>query len=297
MTQQNQPPSSLLPSPEERAQIELGILGWPVAHSKSPAMHEAAAHALNLDLRYRLYPCAPQALVETVNTIVKNDIRGFNITVPHKQAIMPLLTEIDADAQAIGAVNTVVCEGNTLRGYNTDALGLVRSLQEQNVKLTDAHVVVLGAGGAARAAVVGLAQHGAASVTIAARRSAQANALIATLSNHLHTPLHQASFDDLATRFANTQLVIQATSATLEGNTNAIAFADALPLHALPKNACVVDLVYKPLQTTVLQRAEQLTLHTVDGLGMLLHQGALAFEYWTGQTPPLEIMRNAILPK
>jgi shikimate dehydrogenase len=259
-------------------------------------MHNAAFTALGIDAVYVPYAIAPARLSRAVDAVRALGIAGFNVTLPHKAAIMPLLTAIEPAALAIGAVNTVLREGDQLLGANTDAEGLARSLLEANVVLEGAEVVVLGAGGAARAAVVGLAGAGARAITVAARRPAEATALTASLATHCgSTELHASDLDrGLATACSRCTLLVQATSATLAESTAARAFAESLPLGSLPASAVVCDLVYKPRQTAVLERALSLGLRTVDGLGMLLHQGALAFERWTGQPAPLSAMRAAL---
>ena len=242
------------------------------------------------------FPVPPDRLPQAVQAIRDLGTGGINVTLPHKTAIMPLLDRVDATAEAIGAVNTVFRDGERLVGTNTDAQGLTRSLQAAGVGLQGARVVVLGAGGAARAAVVGLAQAGARRLGVAARRPDQARTLTDSLRAAVPgTELRSLGLDDeLGKAFVDTDLVIQATSATLEGSPKAESFAQALPLESLGPQAVVCDLVYKPLQTRVLERAAALGLRTVDGLGMLLHQGALAFEYFTGQPAPLEVMAQAL---
>lgn len=274
-----------------------GIFGWPVAHSRSPAMHNAAFAALGLDAVYVPFAVPPNRLPAAVDAIRALGIAGLNITLPHKATIMPLLDSVDATALAIGAVNTVLRDGTRLLGTNTDAEGLARSLREANVALTGANVIVLGAGGAARAAVVGLANAGAARILIAARRIGESQALTAAIAQACgSTQLLALDLGLSLTRAAaDCTLLIQATSATLGEAQATRDFAEALPLRALPPNAVVCDLVYKPLRTAVLQRAHALGLRTVDGLGMLLHQGALAFEHWTGQGAPLAVMRAALV--
>jgi shikimate dehydrogenase len=206
------------------------------------------------------------------------------------------LDEITPAARGIAAVNTIFRRGDALVGDNTDAEGLARALREAEVELQGADVVVLGAGGAARATVFGLAAAGAARICLAARRPDAARVLLGELAPHaLRAKLSACDVEsELPAAFAQCSLVIQATSATLGATDAARAFADALPYEALPASAVVCDLVYKPLQTAVLARAAARGLRTVDGLGMLLHQGALAFERWTGQTPPLGVMRKAL---
>lgn len=274
--------------------IRLGIFGWPVAHSKSPEMHESAARALGIALRYERFEVAPEGLAEAIRAQHAAGIDGYNLTVPHKVAIISLIDEVTPTARAIGAVNTVVRRDERYLGDNTDARGLVRSLEEAGVELSAARVVVLGAGGAARAAVVGLAQAGASEIRVLSRRPEQSDALCRSLADAVGCNLEAAPLGEAGRHFRGASLLVQATSATLESNPGAQAFADSLPIEALPDGAAVVDMVYKPLRTTLLARAEERGLQVVDGLGMLLHQGALAFEMWTGMEPPLDVMRSAL---
>lgn len=274
-----------------------GIFGWPVGHSRSPAMHNAAFAALGLDAVYVPFAVQPDKLADAVRAVRALGLRGVNVTLPHKTHVMALLDQVESDACAIGAVNTLYLDGERLCGTNTDAEGLARALREGGVALTDARVTVLGAGGAARASVVGLARAGARTITVAARRLGEAQALVASLAPHLtSTTLSACAHEPAALHaaFAHTDLLVQATSATLDGGPTADAFAASLPLPALPSSAVVTDLVYRPLQTAVLGRAQAQKLKTVDGLGMLLHQGALAFERWTGKPAPIAVMRRAL---
>jgi shikimate dehydrogenase len=274
--------------------IRLGIFGWPVAHSKSPQMHEAAARALGIELHYERFGVAPADLQESVRQQHEAAIDGYNLTVPHKEAIMTLVDEVAPAARASGAVNTVVRADGRYVGHNTDAPGLVRSLEEAGVQLAEARVVVLGAGGAARAAVVGLSEAGAEEVTVLSRRPEQSEALCNSLAKHIDCNLGAAPLSEASWYFETATLLVQATSATLKSNAGAADFAAALPIDALPAEAAVLDMVYEPLKTSVLARAEQRGLAIVDGLGMLLHQGAIAFEMWTGFEPPLDVMRSAL---
>jgi len=274
--------------------IRLGIFGWPVAHSKSPQMHESAAQALGIALRYERFEVTPEGLAEAVRAKHAAGIDGYNLTVPHKVAIMSLIDEVTPAARAIGAVNTVVRRGGRYLGDNTDAPGFVRSLEDAGVQLSGANVVVLGAGGAARAAVVGLADAGAAEIRVLSRRPEQSEALCRSLADAVGCGLEAAPLGEAGRHFGGASLLVQATSATLESNPEAQAFADSLPIEALPEGAAVVDMVYEPLETTLLARANARGLPTIDGLGMLLRQGAIAFEMWTGFEPPLDVMRSAL---
>ena len=172
--------------------IRLGIFGWPVAHSKSPQMHEAAARALGIELRYERFSVDQEGLAEAVREKHDAGIDGYNLTVPHKQAIMALLDEVVPGARAIGAVNTVVRSDDRYVGHNTDAPGFVRSLREAGVEVRAARVVVVGAGGAARAGVVGLSDAEATEITVLSRRPEQAEQLVRSLSEHV-SPVHKQS--------------------------------------------------------------------------------------------------------
>ena len=274
--------------------FRLGIFGYPVGHSKSPAMHQAAANALGLSLEYDRFEVAPTDLQAAIAREQGEGIDGYNLTVPHKEAVIEWLDEVVPTAATIGAVNTVVRREGNYVGHNTDAPGLVQSLVEAGVEVEAARAIVLGAGGAARAAVVGLAQARAREIAVLARRPAQGQALVESLRGHLACPIESGSIEDASSHFESATLVIQATSATLGSTPASEAFAESLPIDALPQTAVVLDMVYKPLETAVLRRARARGLETIDGLGMLLHQGAIGFELWTGRTPPLEVMRATL---
>lgn len=270
------------------------VMGWPIAHSRSPAMHNAALRELSIPGCYVPWAVPPARLGQAVEAAAALGCGGFNVTLPHKAAVMAFLDEVDAPARAIGAVNTVIRDGSRWLGINTDAAGLSASLREAGVTLDGTRVVLVGAGGAARAAVVGLALAGAEAIAVAARRSDQARALCAELAPVCGKT--RVSAIEFGTQLVQAQrsagLFIQATSATL-GQTPP-GFVETLALGELPAGAAVCDLVYKPRITAVLERAAQLGLRPVDGLGMLLHQGALAFERWTARPAPLALMRRAL---
>ena len=273
-----------------------GIIGWPVWHSRSPTMHNAAFDATDIDAVYAPFGVRPPDLERAMLGLRALGVRGVNVTLPHKQNVMPFLDEVDDEATAIGAVNTVAMEKGRLLGSNTDAEGLVRSLREHGFDPKGQTAIVIGAGGAARAAVAGLAAAAARRIVVAARRTEQAKRLREALApitkdtEVVAIGLPQLPRDELA----NAALLVQATSATLDDGPQASQFAASLPLDALPKTATVTDLVYAPRRTTVIRAAERLDLRVVDGLGMLLHQGAIAFERWTGLDAPLDVMRTAL---
>ena len=255
--------------------MRLGILGHPVGHSLSPAMHEAALRELGIGGGYERLDTPPARLSERLRE-VRRGFRGVNVTVPLKELVVPLLDGLSPAARAIGAVNTVVNEGGRLLGENTDAAGFLRSLEEAGVG--GRRAVVLGAGGAARAVVYALRGAGY-EVGIVNRTRARAEALARAFGARVVGPADVREAD----------LVVNATSVGL-GDPS----ATPLPAEFLPSSGFAVDLVYRPLRTRFLREAEERGLAVVDGLGMLLWQGVLAFELWTGREAPVEAMRRAL---
>jgi len=198
---------------------------------------------------------------------------------------------------AAWTVNTIVRDHDKLIGHNTDAPGLARSLDDAKVEMPGARVLVLGAGGASRASIVGLAGRGASRIAVAARRREQAEIVVrdlqAVCSDTVLEPIEMTR-ETLAAELSETTLLVQSTSATLASSPDASGFAASLAIELMPQHATVVDLVYRPRMTSVLLRAQERGLKVVDGLGMLLHQGALAFELWTHMPAPLEVMRAVL---
>ena len=272
----------------------VGLIGWPVAHSLSPAMHNAAFKSLDLAWRYGLLPGPPGELDATLADLRVGEYAGANVTVPHKSAVMAYLDGIDDAARSIGAVNTVAVCGEELLGYNTDAPGLVGALGDAGLDLSGCHALVLGAGGAARAVVYALARSGCA-VTIYNRTETRA----ASLADHMQklgllghvgwVPGEKALRVLDLTRFA---LLVNATSLGMWPQVDESPWPEGMPI---PPHWAVFDLVYNPLQTRLLREARQAGARTIDGLGMLVRQGVLAFELWTGRTPPADLMRAAAL--
>jgi shikimate dehydrogenase len=247
-------------------------------------MHRAALDALGLrDTTYEAIDVPPEALAATLARLADEGFVGLNVTLPHKTAVIAHLASIDDVARAIGAVNTLVRVGGAWAGTNTDALGLARSLAESGVRVAGARAVVLGAGGAARASVMALAD--ASRIVVAARRLDAAREVASLRPTAVATTLDALALDGV-------DLVVQASSATL--GEHAASFAAALPLDALPAHATVVDLVYRPRETAVLARARARGLACVDGIGMLVHQGAASLARFVGIEPPTLVMRRAV---
>jgi shikimate dehydrogenase len=259
-----------------------GIIGWPVEHSLSPAMHNAAFAALGLNWTYVAFPVHPERVEAAIAGLAAAGCAGLNATIPHKAAALRAASSASEAAVAIGAANTLVPDGSGgFRADNTDAAGFLRALDEQApLDLSGAKALVIGAGGAARAVVFALRSRGA-SVGVANRTPARA----AELGNPV--PFVPEALDIVAGEAA---LVVNATSLGLEGDDP----PPELPLAALGAGQVVADLVYRPGGTPWLAAAAARGARTVDGLGMLLHQGAAAFVQWTGREPPLAAMRGAL---
>jgi shikimate dehydrogenase len=258
----------------------VGLIGWPVEHSRSPAMHNAAFAALGLDWRYILLPTPPDQIEAVVARIRSGELQGANVTIPHKQAVLPYLDEIDAAALAVGAVNTIVKQAERLIGFNTDILGFKRSLIETGVEVKDQPCAILGAGGSARAVVYVLRELGA-HITVYARDVEKAHAVHANC--RLLSALREIN--------PSTKLLVNTTPVGLSPNIDASPWPDDVPL---PKGALIFDLLNNPARTKLMQRAEQAGLRAVNGWNMLVYQGAAAFEKWTGIEPPVDVMKRAL---
>jgi shikimate dehydrogenase len=273
------------PLPNAETQL-VGVLGYPVRHSLSPVMHNAAFRHLGLNWVYLAFEVPPPSLPDALRGMRALGMRGLNLTIPHKEAAVALVDALTPAAQAIGAVNTLYWHQGQLVGDNTDAAGFLHALQAAGWQ-PGGQALVLGAGGSARAVIYALKKAGC-RVAIANRTLARAQQLQHAFGAEQVLPLQLEALRPL---MPAVQLIVNCTSLGMEPDSEAMP---PVPLDALPTEAWVCDLVYRPVQTRLLQAAQQLGLHTVDGLGMLVHQGALAFERWTGQPAPVEVMDKAI---
>jgi len=273
----------------------VGLLGWPVEHSLSPIMHNAAFAELGLDWVYVPLSVHPEQVKQAIKGLPALNFKGVNVTVPHKQAVMRYMDELSKAAQTIGAVNTIHLHEDQYIGYNTDSTGFLNSLIEVDCHPKGMRVAVLGAGGAARAVVFALAWAEVDLVVVLNRTAERAAFLIDDLidvfpGSTLHfAPLTDSSVVALKDSF---DLVINTTSVGMYPNIDSCPWPDSIPM---PKQAVYCDLVYNPLETKFLKRARDIGAKTIDGLGMLIHQGAAAFTQWTGEEAPIEIMRQACL--
>lgn len=266
-----------------------GLLGYPVAHSFSPQMHNAAFQALGMNWVYLPLAVAPQNLPSAVSAIGAFNMAGVNVTVPHKEAVLPLLDELTIAAKTIGAVNVIVNQGGKLIGHNTDGAGFIKALQREvafNAK--GKGVVILGAGGAAKAVSVQLALAGVKELLIVNRTLAKAEDIVNRVKD-VGGFAQAITWDEpaLGQVLTAADLVVQATNIGMHPDIN-----QCLPVEAsrFRREQVVCDLVYNPVTTVFLQRAAKAGAQTVNGLGMLLFQGVLAFELWTDRLAPVEVM-------
>lgn len=269
-----------------------GVFGCPVDENPTVVMMEAAFRALNLPWRYLNLKVAPEDLASAVQGLRAMSFRGINLTIPHKCEVLQYLDEVSSEARIMGAVNTVVAADGRLVGTNTDGKGFLRALKgDGQVDLVGKRFMVLGAGGAARAMTVELALAGAARITIVNRDEKRGHDLVALLTEN--TPVnaaYQPWTSDLAVP-ADTDVLVNATSIGL------FPEVEALPLlnyDSIKPGMVVCDVIPNPPQTRFLDKARARGATTLDGLGMLVYQGAIAFKLWTGHDAPVEVMKQAL---
>ncbi|MCM8534435.1 MAG: shikimate dehydrogenase [Lentisphaeraceae bacterium] len=265
-----------------------GLIGWPVAHSVSPPMQNAGFTAANIDANYEKVAVAPEDMDDVIPKM-KESFSGWNCTVPHKQHIIEFLDDIDPLAKALGSVNTVVNKNGKLKGYSTDGYGMQISLKESfNKDIKDASILFIGAGGAARAVALHFALEGAEKIAIINRSEDKAKKIAEEIN--ILNPNTKADSDSLSCQKINLddyEVIIQSTSLGLHAD-------DPSPFDATSLNSShlVVDMIYK--ETPFLKQAKEIGCKTIDGEGMLLHQGVKAWEIWTNEKGPVEEMRQAL---
>jgi shikimate dehydrogenase len=269
-----------------------GVIGNPVEHSLSPAIHNAAFQKLGLNFVYLAFR------VEAIGDAIKGlralgSFRGASVTIPHKVAAVPFLDSVEPTARHIGAINTIVAEGGTLTGHNTDATGALRALREGGVELKGRHVVMLGSGGAARAIAFALgAETGIERLTILGIDSQERAALARELQSKTGMMVQASLLDEGALRkmLPDTHVLIHCTPMGMSPKVNETAVPAAL-LHA---GLTVMDIVYNPRDTQLLKDAKARGCRTIPGLEMFLYQAAAQFELWTNQAAPAEVMRAVL---
>ncbi|MBM7660759.1 shikimate dehydrogenase [Bacillus mesophilus] len=269
-----------------------GVIGDPIAQSMSPDMHNSSFKALGLEATYKAFHVTPERLESALEGVRGLGMGGLNVTIPHKVSVMKFLDEIDPLASKIGAVNTVVNENGKLIGYNTDGMGYVTSLKEilQEKSLENSSILLIGAGGAARAIYFSLLEEGVKQLDIANRTVENARTIINGQPSSLSKAMGLLEAENDLHAY---DVIINTTSIGMYPNKDDIP----LSLHNIKSSTIVSDIIYNPLETRWLQEARAKGAITQNGVGMFVFQGALAFEKWTGIYPDIDIMRNAILTK
>ena len=270
------------------------IIGDPVEHSLSPVMHNAAFSFLGLNLVYVAFTVTAKELQTAVLGAKSLGIRGLNVTMPHKNAVINHLDKLDKNAEAIGAVNTVLIEDGKLTGYNTDGVGAITALHENGVKTEETKIVLLGAGGSAQAIAYHAAQE-AEELVILNRTTKNAECLVNDLRKSFDSKINAGtlSVDVLKKELKDADILVNATSVGMHPNVD----QSPVPKDLLRSDLCVMDIIYNPLETKLAKDAKAVGAKVVSGLDMLVYQGAVSFEIWTNCPPPVDVMKKAALTK
>ena len=273
--------------------LELGIIGFPIGHSISPVFQQAALDHCGIDATYRATEVSPEQVGDFVKNLRRPEVLGINVTVPHKEAVIPYLDEVDEFATEAGAVNTIVNRDGRLTGHNTDGYGFLRALQEGGgFQPQGRKVLILGAGGAARGVVLALVREGFSQLLVANRTLARAEVL-AQLAR-ARGILSQAiplSWNELSLAAVEAHLIVNCTTIGMAHGPD--PQGTPLLLHQIPPTSLVYDLVYNPMETPLLRAAARAGAGILGGIQMLVYQGAASFEMWTGKTAPVPVMLKA----
>lgn len=272
------------------------VIGHPISHSLSPLMYNTAFKLLGLDCAYEMLDIEPSNLKHAIEQFREQKWGGFNVTIPHKEAIIPLLDEVVAEARTVGAVNTVVNRNNKLIGYNTDVIGVERSLRLDREKIEGKMCTIMGSGGVARSVAHVLIHNiKPKAITFSALFPEQAHALIKSLgSSNVQFNVIHCTDAALETAIKDSTLIVNATDVGMFPH----VLNSPLPNRLWLSNKHIIfDLVYRPLITRLQSDAQAVGAKTIDGLGMFIHQGAVAFQHWTGMEMPLEQIRQVLEDK
>ena len=266
------------------------VIGDPIDHSFSPIIQNAAFHALQLNYVYVAFRVSEENLKSSIEGIRVLNIRGFNVTMPLKSAIIPYLDQLDCHAQKIGAVNTVLNKNNKLIGYNTDGVGALSALEENHQSLTNKKVLILGAGGASRAISFSFAEY-AYKLEILNRTIEKAKKIAEEINSLYPRKVKYGSLENLTEATKTVDIIVNATSLGMYPK----EVENPIPLDLLRPDHTVFDLVYHPIKTKLLSEAKKVGAKTINGLDLLLHQGSLSFKIWTGKQAPISVMRKAFM--
>jgi shikimate dehydrogenase len=271
-----------------------GIIGDPVEYSLSPAMHNAAFQELNLDFVYVAFRVRKDELREAIVGAKSLDIRGLNVTMPHKSAVMKYLDEIDSTARSIGAVNTILNNKGRLTGYDTDGIGALKALKENGISLNGKKLLLLGAGGAGKAIAFHAAQE-AEELKILNRTAQKAKDLTEVLRKKIGKKIdgNSLSAKTIRKELEDADIMVNATSVGMHPKDD----QSLIDPSWLRPNLCVMDIVYNPIETKLAKDARSVGAKVVSGVEMLVYQGAMSFEIWTDRPAPVKVMKKAILDK
>ena len=268
-----------------------GIIGYPIEHTMSPPIHNAAFKAMGLDYVYVAFGVKPEDVGKAVQGMRAFNMRGMSVTIPHKLAVIPYIDKLDPLAEKIGAVNTIVNDDGILTGYNTDALGFLQPLLEKGVEPEGKNVVIVGAGGASRAVSFILADRGANLVILNRKEEldwAENIAANVTQAFGRKTRALELTRKNLKDEIATADILVNVTSVGMHPKVD----ATAVPGDLLNSGLIVCDVVYNPLKTRLIREAEAAGATTFSGIDMLVWQGVIAFEKWTGVKPPVDLMKE-----
>lgn len=277
--------------------IKLGILGYPLGHSLSKVMHEAVLKELGMQGSYDIMETEPEDLIQKVKDIKRSGYLGFNVTIPFKVPMTMLIDDFDDIANIAGCVNTVkVLPDKSLKGYNTDVYGFVSAISpEQKNRIKGKKAVIIGTGGAARAAAIGLCQVGIKEIDFYTRNIVNASSMANFLREQFKTTTINLKQVQSMSDFSDAAILVNASPIGMRGKAMDITPVDPKVLQTMKPASIVYDIVYNPRKTVLLKTAEACGLDTIDGCEMLIHQGAKAFEIWTGKVPPVPVMKIALL--
>ena len=277
--------------------IKLGIIGYPLGHSLSKVMHEAVMKELGMEGVYEIMETHPEDLIQQVKEIKRHGYTGFNVTIPFKVPMTMMIDEFDEFSNLAGCVNTVkVLPDRTLKGYNTDIYGFKAAiLDEQQKSIRGKKAAIIGTGGAARAAAIGLCDIGVKEIDFYTRNIVNASPMV----NFLREQFPEVTFTSKQVQqmrdFSDVVILVNASPVGMRGQSMDLTPVDGDVLKTMRFGAIVYDIIYNPRKTILLQNAAALGLQTIDGCEMLIHQGAKAFEIWTGKKPNISTMKIALL--
>jgi len=273
--------------------FELGLVGHPVEHSMSPAMHNAVFERLGLSYKYGLFDLLEEELEGFIEK-AKDEMIGVNVTIPHKVNVIPFIDKLSREAELIGAVNTLKFEDGLVLGFNTDGLGCVKALDEAGFPVKGKRVLILGAGGAARAISFQAVLEGA---TVSLSNREEEKQMVLDLASELNgktqSKVRVVDMVDevLASELSNTDVLIHATPVGMHPREDGIV----IPSKLIPKEVAVMDIVYNPLETRLLREAKNRGCPTISGVGMLVHQGVECGKIWLGIDPPVDVMKKVVI--